>query len=119
MLPIFANFSAGTAVVMADTDTVTSDNILLTQVTNVAIQIVWVGTPEGNFSLEASCDDGSRDTFPPTNWTSLGITPIAAGGAPGSTIINIVNAAYKWLRVTYTNASGAGTFNVWVNTKEN
>lgn len=82
-----------------------------------AIQLVYTGTPAGTFKLQASCDKGNinggqarsstSQQAGVTNWTDTS-TNSGAISAAGSTLFNVADPGYQWLRVVWT-ASGTGT----------
>ena len=81
-----------------------------------SVQAAWVGTPVGNFTLEASDDEpgtsGDGIGTNVVNWTTVGGSTVAAGGAAGTAMWNYTGAGYRWVRVRYTWTSGgaAGNF---------
>lgn len=95
---------------MASTNTLTSADIDVSYLDNVAIQVVWTGTPNGSFDVKGSVDS--------TTFTSLGIADLDVSGAAGNHLINLNNVPFKKLRVTYTNTSSTGTLNGYVMAKE-
>ena len=87
---------------------VTGPSILIEHIYGYSFQIVWTGSPVGNFYLEASNDLGSS----PTTWDTIGGTTSAAGGAGGTLTYNIERAFYRWVRLRYAVTSGTGTITV-------
>lgn len=75
-----------------------------------SFQMVWTGTPVGNWTLEFSNDDPT-DGSDPTNWTTVANTSSAAGGAAGNLMYDFETAS-KWARTRYTRTSGTGTLTV-------
>jgi hypothetical protein len=66
-----------------------------------SIQLVWTGTPTGNFTLQ-----GSQDNI---TFTTLTGSTVAAGGGAGSFIIKDSTPYYKYVQVAYTATSGTGS----------
>lgn len=108
------------------TSTVNSEAVLLQNVIDYAIQIVYTGTPTGSFKLQASNDDGQplKGVSPVTlgssvvNWTDVPSSSVAVSGAAGSSMWNIQDAGYRWVRVVYVFTSGTGSLTIArVNTK--
>ena len=90
-----------------------STPIRLDQHYGFTIQLAWTGTPVGNFTLEASNDNGSiepNNTIDNvTHWTTIANSSSAAGGAASNLMYNVNLAFYRWVRVVYTATSGSGT----------
>jgi len=98
---------------MTGTTTVVSAPMSLEHTNGYSIQVVWTGTPAGNFTLEASNDLGTDDgagNITCTNWTTVASSTQAAGGAASSKLYN-ETCFYRWVRLKYVNASSTGTFN--------
>ncbi|MEZ0208595.1 MAG: hypothetical protein ACAH17_00255 [Candidatus Paceibacterota bacterium] len=78
-----------------------------------AIQLIYTGTPAGNFKLQGSCDPGQPNAQSEaqqyagvSNWTD--VTSTTTISAAGSTMYNIADPGYYWVRVVWT-ATGAGS----------
>ena len=80
------------------------------------VQIVFTGTPTGNFTLQASCDPAAASvgTFQktsvnnPVNWTTISGSSQAVSSA-GSVLFSgslTQWVGYNWVRVVYTDTSG-------------
>lgn len=93
--------------------TITSDPIWLGHIANFAIQLVFTGTPNGTFKLQASNDEGARDTYIESpsisNWTDVdGSSQVIS--AAGDHMWNVQNCGYRWIRIVWTDSStGAAT----------
>lgn len=79
-----------------------------------SVQLVFTGTPNGAFKLQASNDEGHIDSASASmqvsgisNWTDVG-TASGTISAAGTYMFTIDSAPWKWLRVVWT-AAGAGT----------
>lgn len=66
-----------------------------------SVQLVFTGTPAGNFKLQVSND------VSPTNWDDVDDTQTTVNAA-GSLYIEYPVCGAEWVRVVYT-ATGAGT----------
>ena len=103
--------------------TINSTPMQLYQIYSYAIQVVFTGTPNGTFSLQASCDPVPQATThsitaapTPTNWTTISGSNQTVSAA-GSVIWNAQDIAYNWVRVTYSDASsGSSTATITVST---
>lgn len=89
--------------------------VWLGHIANYAIQLVFTGTPNGNFRLQASNDQGSIDSATSTvqtdsivNWTDIADSA-ASVTAAGDVMWTVENAGYTWVRVVYTAVSGSGS----------
>jgi len=92
---------------MASTITSDSTNILHTD--RVGYQLVWTGTPTGDFTVEISNDE--------TTWTELTLsTAITAAGSADNAYIDAETSA-KFIRFKYTATSGSGTLQAHVTAK--
>ncbi len=82
------------------------------QVFGYAIQVVFTGTPTGNFKLQASNDpyvSNPTSLQLPTNWTDVADSTFTVTAA-GNVMWNVENPMYNWVRVVYTDtSSGAST----------
>jgi hypothetical protein len=79
-----------------------------------AIQVVWTGTPNGVFKLQASSDPLTNTTTPsapgsvPTHWTDIPASSYTVNAA-GNYMWNVYDIMYNWVRVVYTDASGGSS----------
>jgi hypothetical protein len=119
--PIFNNAS------MTGSTTITSLQTNVGYKDSVSIELVWTGTPTGNFFVQGSnsYNPGTPQTGTPNagTWTTIpvvdpttGQTPQASGQA-GQNLINLKQAGFPWIQVVYTNASGTGTLNAVIYAK--
>lgn len=84
--------------------------VWLGHISSFAIQLVFTGTPEGNFKLQASCDD-LPPTGTPTNWTDIADSTITVAAA-GNAMWNVENAGYTFVRVVWTRTGSTGSLTV-------
>jgi hypothetical protein len=89
--------------------------IYLGHIAQYAIQLVFTGTPGGNFKLQCSNDPGSINsatrTMQPynvTNWTDI-LDSAQTISAAGNHTWNAENVGYLWVRVVWTQTSGSGS----------
>lgn len=89
--------------------------IWLGHISNYAIQLVFTGTPGGNFKLQASNDFGSINSASPdmqdsgiSNWTDITDSALTVSAA-GDIMWTVENAGYNWVRVVWTQTSSTGT----------
>lgn len=73
---------------------------------NIALQLVWTGTPTGTLEVQASMDQ--------VTWTAIPFDPaiIQPAGSASACFIDMNQVATPFLRVTYTAGSGSGTLTV-------
>lgn len=88
--------------------------IWLGHIINFSMQLVYTGTPAGNFKLQVSDDKGDPNAASEaqkyagvTNWTDMSDSAVTISAA-GNIMFNIQNTGYEWVRVAWT-ATGAGT----------
>lgn len=93
----------------------TSDPIYLGHIANYSIQLVFTGTPGGNFKLQCSNDMGNPSAnkeadrnFQITNWTDVADSAQTISAA-GNHTWDVQNAGYRWVRVVWTQTSSTGT----------
>lgn len=94
--------------------TITTAAVQLEHIFGFAVQLVWTGTPVGNFTIEVSNDMPPAggvipSTFAPTNWSTLSGSTKAAGGAAGEHIYNVTDAMYRWFRIKYVGTGSTGS----------
>lgn len=113
-LPTFQIFTAG---VMTGTNVLTSTVTNIQNLDNVAIELIWTGTPNGTFTVDGSLDYALTNGAAGT-WVSLTLSPApAAAGSASNALINLNGLAFPWIRVTYTNASSTGTLTGYISGK--
>jgi len=89
---------------------ITSSPIWLGHIVNYSIQVVFTGSPNGAFKLQASNDKGANDfkiaSASVTNWTDISSTSTNITTA-GNLMYNIENAGYRWVRLVWTDSSSS------------
>lgn len=90
--------------VMTGTDVLTSSIIDGLHMKNIGIHGIWTGTPTGTLVIDYSIDGV-------TYFSGAAIADPA--GSASDAAASIVDFAYRYIRVKYTNASGTGVLNVW------
>lgn len=102
------------------TGTINSIGIEINQLYSWSIQAEWTGTPVGVFQIQVSNDivplapSTSNPVGPDpaalvTNWSNYTNSQVTTLGTPGNWTWIAGLAAYKWVRLSYTGTSGAGT----------
>lgn len=89
--------------------------IWLGHISNYAIQLVFTGTPSGNFKLQASNDVGHINSASEdvqdnglVNWTDIAGSAQTISAA-GDHMWTVENAGYNWVRVVWTQTASTGT----------
>src|SRR5574343_407072 len=89
--------------------------VWLAHIANYSIQLVFTGSPGGNFKLQASNDEGYIDSAGGAqqytnvvNWTDIADSAQTISAA-GDHMWTVENAGYNWVRVVWTAASGSGS----------
>ena len=97
---------------MASTNTIYSQIIDLSKFDNIGAEVVWSGSPTGTLTINGSVSG--------INFPALTFDPVLAqpGGAPGSYLIDLSFFPFKYILFEYTNASGSGTLNIWLQAKD-
>ena len=87
-----------------------SNPIYTGHVSDYSVQLVYTGTPNGNFIIEGSNDigaqEGSLDQVIITNWSTVSTTNVTAAG---NHITNVTGAGYRWIRLTWVDNTSAST----------
>lgn len=79
---------------------------------NLGFQFVWTGTPTGTIAVVASIDG--------VNFTALDFSPAISqpSGSASSSLANVNQFPFKWVKVTYTRSSGSGSLTVYYSARE-
>jgi hypothetical protein len=79
---------------------------------NIGFQFVWTGTPTGTIAVLASIDG--------INFTALDFSPVITqpAGSASSSLANVNQFPFKWIKVTYTRESGSGSLTAWMSARE-
>lgn len=89
---------------------------------NVGVQLMFTGTPTGNFFIDLSLDynpPGNSQPFNAGTWTAIAFTgQPAASGVDGDIYLDLNQMSSPYLRVRYVRASGTGVLNGYVTSKE-
>lgn len=81
-----------------------------------SVQLVWTGTPTGNFTFQMSNQPDPSDPENGSNvtvWTTLDSSTKAAGGAAGDFAYILAPKNWRWSRFVYTRSSGTGTLKAY------
>ncbi len=94
------------AAALSGTATVTSASQNINNLDNLFIQVRFVGTMTGTFTVQASADN--------VLWDDFVFTPALSqpAGSDAAFAISLNQIPAGWFRVLYTNASGTGTLTV-------
>lgn len=94
---------------------ITSDPIWLQNIVNYNIQLVFTGSPGGNFKLQISNDLGNpqaveqqNQDFQIVNWTDMADSGQTISAA-GNHSYEVQNSGHRWVRLIWTETSGSGT----------
>ena len=99
-----------------------SDTINVQRMDRAYIQLVFTGSPVGDFFVEASADhteDPSGKELVDGTWIPLDLDPSPyAIGVADDIGIDLTVTAIPWIRVRYARTSGTGTLNTHLSGKE-
>lgn len=100
---------------------VTSKAIKVLTQDNIQFQLVWTGSPTGNFVFQSSLtfdQDGNGNILNVGNWDNIPVDPaITAAGAGDTATVDITETGASFIRVFYIRSSGTGTLDVFVSGK--
>lgn len=89
--------------------------VYLGHIVNYSIQLVFTGTPQGNFKLQVSNDQGrpnaqseAEQSSGVVNWTDVAGSAQAITAA-GDHTWTVEDAGYLWVRVVWTQTGSSGT----------
>ena len=99
--------------------TLTSGVTNISGVDNIAIQLVWTGSPTGSFDVQVSLDYRPNPVGgTPLNagtWASLTLDKtVAAAGSASNDMVFLYAIPAPYLRTVYTATSGTGSLTVMV-----
>lgn len=78
---------------------------------NVGIQFIFTGTPTGNFFVDLSIDG--------VTWTPIAFSGQPAASGSGDNIyLDINQTSSPLIRTRYVAASGSGSLDVWITSKQ-
>lgn len=88
---------------------------------NIAIQLIWTGSPVGAFSIQVSVDykeDAEKNIIVAGTWSTLTLSnAITASGSGDNAYIDLNQLSAPYYRIVYTRTSGTGTLNAYVSSK--
>lgn len=88
---------------------IVSDAVWLGHIAFYAVQVVFTGTPNGEFKLQASLDESDPNnptSTAVTNWTDITGSEESVT-ASGDLIWNVENSGYTFVRLVWTDTSSA------------
>lgn len=118
----FNKFTQFAAQAVSSTTAYHSSPTNINQQHNIGIQVRFVGTMVGTLTVECSNGNPGADQDPPGTlpWDSLTFDPLLAqpAGSNLSYLIDLNQVPFKFVRLSYTNASGAGTLTAVLTSKD-
>jgi hypothetical protein len=93
------------------TSNITGPALWLGHIAFYAIQLVFTGSPNGEFKLQASLDEPNKvnpQNTTITNWTDITGSAESVTAA-GDLIWNVENAGYTFVRVVWTDSSSGSS----------
>lgn len=83
---------------------------------NIGVQLVWTGSPVGNFFVDVSADYDAN-TNNPGNWTPIALSPAPTTAAGSPIYIDMNQLSAPFIRVRYVSTSGSGTLTATITGK--
>lgn len=128
IIPIYQNFSPALGNnIMTGTNIVLSPPTDILRKDNVSYQLTWTGNPVGSFAVQGSIDYNpglpqSGGHFNAGTWTTVPVVdqngaPPTASGSAGQILMDLTEFSFPWIRIQYTNASGAGVLTGYISGK--
>lgn len=116
-IPAFPMFGASGVDMSVASTTSAITNVENTD--NIGIVLNWSGSsPVGTMTVDCS-NDYDVQSPAAAHWVSLDFgSAISVSGNTGSSIININQLPYTWLRAVYTKGSGTGTLTAKLSSKQ-
>jgi hypothetical protein len=117
---------------MTGTSTLTSDVTDIRFLDDIGVQMIWTGSPVGNFQIQVSADyapgkEVGSGPANPGNWTPLtltywnGVAFVTSTSVPTTYgppyYFDLVLLSAPWIRVVYTNTSGSGVLTATITGK--
>ena len=98
--------------VMTGTSTIYSQILDVSRMDSVGLEVSWSGTPTGTIQVMAS-NSG-------INFYALTFSPVLTqpAGAAGGYVIGLQLYPFKYVMLQYTNSSGTGVLNAWMQAKD-
>lgn len=91
--------------VMTGTNVLHSGPMDMMSMPYAAFEAIWTGDPVGTFTIDGSIDG--------VNWYDTGSEVTNPSGTPASTLENLgFPAGFRYIRLSYTNASGNGLLTI-------
>lgn len=102
------------AVTVSGTSTVSSAVFNASNLDNVGLDITFSGTMNGTLTVNCSCS-GVAGTFKSLTFQPALTQPI---GINLAYLINLNQLPFPYIQISYTNASGSGTLDVYLGAKD-
>lgn len=77
---------------------------------NIGVQLVWTGSPTGQFGISGSdtCIISATGAISGCTWTAITGTYPAPAGSASNGLIGVTNFPHAFIKVTYVASSGTG-----------
>lgn len=96
---------------MTGTSQIISGSMDLMSMPFAAFEAIWTGTPVGTFSVDGSL--GTLDSSGNMLWYPTGTSVNNPAGTSDSTLVNLgFPCGFRYIRLSYTNASGVGVLKI-------
>lgn len=101
---------------------IVTESIDIRRIDRAALQLIFTGTPTGDFAVEVSLDhekDPAGNVKTVGTWVPITLSPApVAAGAADEIFIDLTVTASPWIRLTYTPSAGTGTLTALISGKE-
>lgn len=97
---------------------VTSSVVEIKGINDLAVQLIFTGSPTGTFYIQSSVDYGINGAS--ATWAAVTTSPatISASGSGSNHLISLEGYSFPWVRVFYDFSSGTGSLDAYISGKE-
>ena len=100
---------------MSGTNTIYSQILDISRMDNIGIELNWTGTPTGTLSFLVSNSAVNWPSIPTTAFTPAFTQPSGSAAFEGA---NLSLIGFKYILLTYVNASGSGVLTAYWQVKD-
>lgn len=108
--------------VMTGTNVLTSNEVDVSGMEKVFINLSWTGTPNGTFVIQVPASYSAANPAVVASWATLPVFntsggALTAAGSASNHQVDINMVSFGRIRFQYTNSSSTGTLDAWITAK--